>query len=166
VTGRERVLAHLAGGPVDHLPLMPITMMFAGDRAGIPYGEYCRDYRRLVEAQMQTAEAFGFDYVSCISDPAREAADCGAALAWFDDQPPAIVEEQARLADKAGLARLELPDPHGGGRMTDRIRAAALFRYGRKTQLPSLICRHLQQPRGFMLDHFVRSATSVTLAAF
>lgn len=107
---------------------MPITMMFAGDLAGIPYGEYCRDHRRLVAAQLQTAESFGFDQVSCISDPTREAADCGATIAWFDHQPPAIVEDQARLADKTQLASLAPPDPLGGGRMTDRVRAASLFR--------------------------------------
>jgi PAS domain-containing protein len=31
-------------------------------------------YRALVEAQLKTAETFEFDYVSVISDPAREAA--------------------------------------------------------------------------------------------
>ena len=128
MTPRERLLKHLAGEPVDRLPFMPITMMFAGDFAGIPYGAYCRDYRKLVEAQTKTAEAFEFDYVSCISDPGREAADCGAALAWFDNQPPAIIEDQARLADKPALAQLKTPDPLGGGRMTDRVQAAALFK--------------------------------------
>ena len=63
------------GRPVDHLPLMPITMMFAADRAGVPYRDYATDHRVLAEAQMRTAEKFGFDYVSAISDPAREAAD-------------------------------------------------------------------------------------------
>lgn len=124
----QRVLRHLKGEPVDRLPLMPITMMFAADFAGIQYGDYCRDHRFLVEAQLKTAEAFGFDYVSCISDPAREASDCGAAIAWFDNQPPAIQEDQARLADKTELASLKSPDPLGGGRMTDRVQAAALFR--------------------------------------
>jgi MtaA/CmuA family methyltransferase len=128
MNSRDRVFAHLEGRPVDHLPLMPITMMFAGDLAGIPYGEYCHDYRKLVAAQIRTAETFGFDYVSCISDPAREAADCGASLTWFDNQPPAFVESQARLADKAEWKRLKIADPLGGGRMTDRVRAAALFR--------------------------------------
>ncbi len=128
LNNRERILLHLQGLPVDRLPVMPITMMFAGDLAGVPYGQYCRDYQRLVEAQMRAAETFGFDYVSCISDPAREAADCGATLQWFDNQPPAIVEEQARLAEKTDLARLKIPDPLGGGRMTDRVNAAALFR--------------------------------------
>ena len=80
MTRRERVLAHLAGQPVDRLPLMPITMMFAGSLIGARYRDYCTDYRVLVEGQIRTAEAFGFDYVNTMSDPAREAADCGAAV--------------------------------------------------------------------------------------
>lgn len=107
---------------------MPITMMFAADRIGAKYYDYVTDYRVLVEAQLRTAEEFGFDYVSCISDPTREAADCGAALRFFDDQPPAIDESNARLADKTALATLEAPDPLGGGRMHDRVKAAALFK--------------------------------------
>jgi MtaA/CmuA family methyltransferase len=128
MTSRERVIAQVQDQPIDHLPLMPITMMFAGDHAGIKYGEYCRDFNQLVEAQLRTAEAFGFDFVSCISDPAREAADCGASIQYFEDQPPAIIEENARLSDKTELSRLKIPDPLGGGRMTDRVQAAALFK--------------------------------------
>jgi MtaA/CmuA family methyltransferase len=107
---------------------MPITMMFAADQIGVKYREYATDHRVLVEGQIGTAEAFGFDYVSCVSDPAREAADCGATVELFDDQPPAIVEREARLADKSELIRLKVPDPLGGGRMHDRVRAAGLFR--------------------------------------
>lgn len=125
---RELLLAHLEGKPVHRLPAMPITMMFAGDLAGVPYRQYCTDHRALVDAQINVAERFGIDYVSCISDPAREAADCGAALEWFDNQPPAIIEDRALLSDKTALAKLTMPDPLGGGRMTDRIDAAALFR--------------------------------------
>jgi len=124
----DRILAMLAGRSVDRLPRMPITMMFAADVIGVPYGRYATDYRVLVEGQLRTAETFDFDYVSCISDPAREAADCGATVQFFDDQPPAIDEIQALLADKKMLARLQMPDPLGGGRMHDRVRAAALFR--------------------------------------
>jgi MtaA/CmuA family methyltransferase len=128
MNSRERVLSHLAGQPVDHLPVMPITMMFAADLIGRPYGEYARDHRVLVEAQLRVAETFGLDYVSCISDPAREAADCGAVIQYYDNQPPAIVEDQARLTDKTELAKLKVPDPLGGGRMHDRVKAAARFR--------------------------------------
>lgn len=128
MNGKERIVGLIKGLPIDSLPLMPITMMFAADTAGVKYGKYATDYRVLVEAQIKTAEKYDFDYVSCISDPAREAADCGAMIQYFDDQPPAIVEESALLLDKTKLAHLKIPDPLGGGRMTDRINAAALFK--------------------------------------
>jgi MtaA/CmuA family methyltransferase len=128
MNGYERTMAMLDGRAVDSLPLLPITMMFAADQIGVPYGEYAADYRKLVEGQLRTAEEFDFDYVSCISDPAREAADCGAAVQIFDDQPPAIDENNALLADKTRLATLKAPDPLGGGRMHDRVKAAALFK--------------------------------------
>jgi MtaA/CmuA family methyltransferase len=127
MNSRERVLAHIAGQPVDRLPLMPITMQLAADVLGVPYRRYATDHRTLVEGQLRTAERFGFDYVSCISDPAREAADCGADVVFFDDQPPAFDESRALLAEKSALATLAMPDPLGG-RMTDRVRAAELFR--------------------------------------
>jgi MtaA/CmuA family methyltransferase len=128
MTGKERVLRHLAGREVDHLPAMPITMMFAADQIGAPYREYATDFRVLAEAQIHTARKFDFDYVSAISDPAREAADLGAEVEYFEDQPPALVEARARLADKAELPRLEMPDPLGGGRMHDRVKAVALLK--------------------------------------
>lgn len=128
MNSRERILAHLKGQPVDRLPLMPITMQFAADQIGVPYRQYATDYRTLVEAQLHTAGKFDFDFVSAISDPAREAADCGAEIAMFDNSPPALREDHALLAEPAALARLKIPDPHGGGRMTDRLRALELFK--------------------------------------
>lgn len=128
MNGRERVLALLEGRPTDRQPLMPITMMFAADRIGRRYRDYATDHRVLVEGQVRVAEEFDFDHVSAISDPAREAADCGAAVEYFDDQPPAIVESRALLADKTALVGLKMPDPLGGGRMHDRVQAVALLR--------------------------------------
>jgi MtaA/CmuA family methyltransferase len=128
MTGRERVLAVLEGRTPDRTPFMPITMMFAADLAGVRYREYASDYRVMAAAQMRVAEEFSIDYVSSISDPAREAADLGACVEWFDDQPPAIVEAEALLKDKRALARLRPADPLGGGRMHDRVRAVALLK--------------------------------------
>jgi len=128
MNSRERVLAMIDRCPVDRIPFMPITMMFAADRIGVKYGQYVRDYRLLVEAQLHTAERFDIDQVSCISDPAREAADLGAEVRFFDDQPPAFDESQALLVDKKTLAGLKIPDPLGGGRMHDRVKAAALLK--------------------------------------
>jgi MtaA/CmuA family methyltransferase len=128
VNGRERILAMIERRPLDHLPDMPITMMFAADQTGAKYRDYATDFRVLVEAQIHTAEIFRFDYVSVISDPGCEASDCGAKIKYFEDQPPAIDETQARLADKASLAALKIPDPLGGGRMTNRVKGVAEFK--------------------------------------
>jgi MtaA/CmuA family methyltransferase len=107
---------------------MPITMMFAADTAGVRYRDYATDYRALAESQIRTAETYGFDYVSVISDPAREAHDLGAAVEWFDDQPPAIIEREALLRDKKALSRLRLPDPTAtGSRMRDRVDGVRLL---------------------------------------
>jgi len=127
MTGRERILAMLDGHPVDRLPLMPITMMFAADQIGARYGVYALDHRVMVEAQIRTAEIFGFDHVSGITET-REAPDCGAAVRYFDDQPYAMDERNARLADKTELAGLKMPDPANASHMQDRIRGLALLK--------------------------------------
>lgn len=123
MTGKQRVEAMIRGQSCDCLPLMPITMQFAADRIGRKYLDYATDYRVLVEAQLRTAEEFAFDYVSAISDPARESADCGGQILYHPDSPPANDEANALLADKSRLATLRQPDPLAGGRMTDRILA-------------------------------------------
>ncbi len=128
MTGRERVLAMLEGCETDHLPLMPITMMFAADLAGVKYGDYAANYEVLADAQIRVAETFGFDYVSTISDPAREAADCGASIHYFENQPPAVDETNALLKNPHDLSKLSVPDPLGGGRMHDRVKGVALLK--------------------------------------
>ncbi|MBI5799160.1 MAG: uroporphyrinogen decarboxylase family protein [Verrucomicrobia bacterium] len=127
MNSRERVLAHLEGRPVDRLPVMPITMQFAADLIGARYRDYANDHRVLVEGQMRVAEDFGFDYVNTMSDPAREAGDCGAVVEHFENSPAAMVEAQALLGDKTVLSRLKIPDPLGGGRMHNSLRAITLF---------------------------------------
>ncbi len=127
MTGKERILAKLRGEPTDSLPLMPITMMFAADVFGVRYRDYARDCRVLAEAQVAVADRFGLDYVSAISDPAREASDLGAAVEWFDDQPPAIAESRALLTEKSKLAGLDLPGLTQPGRMHDRVEGVRLL---------------------------------------
>jgi len=128
MNGRERVLAFLNGEPVDRLPLMPVVMMVCADQIGVKYGEYVKDHRVLARAQIETAAALDLDIVSNMSDPAREAADCGARVAFYKDQPAAIIERDALLADKTVLASLDMPDPTGGGRMHEAVRALQLMK--------------------------------------
>jgi len=162
MTGRERVLSMLSGGHPDCLPLMPITMMFAARHSGVKYRDYASDHRVMAEAQLRTAETFGFDYVSAISDPAREASDLGAAIEWFDDQPPAIVESHALLADKTALAKLAMPDPTLTPRMHDRVEAVRLLRQKAGKDLlvegwvegPCAMSADLRGVNSVMLDFF------------
>lgn len=127
MTSRERILGLLDGKMPDRPGVMPITMMFAAAHAGLTYGRYALDYRVLAEAQLRTAEAFGFDHVSAITET-REAPDCGAAVRFFEDQPYALDEEQALLADKSVLAGLRAPDPREAAHMRDRLLALELLK--------------------------------------
>jgi MtaA/CmuA family methyltransferase len=128
MNSRERVLAFLEAQPVDHLPCMPLTMMFASDRIGRNYLDYATDFRVEVEGQIRVAEEFEFDYVTFCTDPACVPADLGAAVMYFPDQPPALDESNGLLADKRRLATLRVPDPLSPGRMNNGIKAVALFK--------------------------------------
>ena len=126
---RERLLAFLAGQPVDVRPALPITMMWAADQVGARYHDYATRAEVMAAGQLAVARQFGADQVSVISDPATEAADCGAEVFFPPDAPPAIDEGRALLADPARLDTLRRPDPHRpGSRMANRIAAVRLLR--------------------------------------
>ncbi len=107
---------------------MTITMMFACDQIGAKYYDYAMDHRVIVEAQIKTAEKFKIDHLCSMTDPARESADCGAHVKYYDNQPPAIDESDALLLDKTKLIKLKIPDPLGGGRMHDRVKGVELYK--------------------------------------
>lgn len=127
MNSRQRVLSLLEGKRVDRPPCMPITMQFASDLIGAPYLKYETDFRTLAEGQIRVAEEFGFDYVNTMSDPAREAADCGASVEFFEDSPAALNHDDALLADKSALIRLVAPDPASAPRMLNGIKAVSLL---------------------------------------
>jgi MtaA/CmuA family methyltransferase len=127
MNNRERVFALLEGKPVDHLPCMPITMMFAAHHIGEKYGRYALDYRLLAEAQIRIAEDYGFDHVSVISET-REAPDCGAVVRLYEDQPYAIDETNCLLSNKSNLLKLTPPAPHNGKSMNDRLQGVKLLK--------------------------------------
>jgi MtaA/CmuA family methyltransferase len=128
MTGRERILATLDGQPADHLALMPITMMFAADILGARYERYAREYIVMADAQVKTAEMFGFDHVSAIGPPAPENADLGAPIEWFSNQPPSMPEGNALLAEKSAFDRVRARGPVAGERIENRVRGIERMR--------------------------------------
>jgi len=126
MTSLERTWARLDGKPVDRLPALPIFMTYAGNLIGQRYDDYCRDHRILVEGNLAMVERYGIDLLSCCCQPFSEAADCGAELEYYDNQPPSC--RNHLLKEPADLLTLKRPDPHGGGLMTERIKAIELYK--------------------------------------
>ncbi len=128
MNGRERVLAALRGEPLDSLPHIPISMMIASDSIGAPYGRYATDAETHARGQIEFTTRWDIDHVSAISDPATEAADLGAAVVFYPDQPPAVDESRALLADKGALLALKVVDPGRGTRMRKRLEVIRLLK--------------------------------------
>ncbi|MFC1890428.1 uroporphyrinogen decarboxylase family protein [Thermodesulfobacteriota bacterium] len=124
MTGYERYTAVLRGGPVDHLPRIPILMQYAAEYIGSDYAAFASDYRVLVDANRQCAKDFGIDQLSCISDPYRETQGFGATVEYRKDGPP---RSTTPLQDNKDLSTLLKPNPVTSERMLDRVRAAESY---------------------------------------
>ncbi len=126
-----RIRGIIAGEPVDRLPVQPLIMQFAARHAGMDYNDYVTDGRRLAEAQLSMAQAYGIDCLMQCSDPARELIDIAggddSSVEWAESGP-AIVESRALVLDKQVLSSLRVPDPLAPGRMRDRIESIEIMR--------------------------------------
>lgn len=126
MTSLERVNARLAGQPVDKIPNMNIVMGLVAKEAGVSYREYASDYKKLVEGNLICAEKYGFDSVSSISDPMREASAFGAVVELPENGVP--YSPVPLLGDPVDLKKLKIVDPHDSPRTLDRIKAVELLR--------------------------------------
>lgn len=136
MTSKERVLKRMQGQYVDKVPNLSITMLFAAQYAGIPYGEFCKDYKKLVEAQTRTAKDFGIDILSTMSDPLREFFDYGGSVLFQKDDLPIVRE--VFLKDMDDFPKLKTWNPSSSVRMLDRIKAIELFKTNEGNNYPIL----------------------------
>jgi uroporphyrinogen decarboxylase len=126
MTSSERLYARLEGRSVDKIPNMNIVMALVAKCAGVSYSEYTQDYRKLVDGNLICAERFGFDSVSVISDPMREASAFGAAVTFPEHGVP--YSSPLLLEDGLDLSRIKIADPLDSPRTLDRIRGVELLR--------------------------------------
>ena len=126
MNSKERVYARINNKQVDQIPNLNILMFFAAKEIGVPYSEYCRDYRKLVHGNITCMRKYGIDAVSAISDPLRESADMGLKIEFPEDDVPH--EKEFLIKEKSDLLKLKPVSPADGRRMTDRVMAVDLFK--------------------------------------
>ena len=130
----ERLYTRLRGKPVDKIPNMNIAMGLVAKLAGVTYCEYVQDYQKLVEGNLICADRFGFDSVSVISDPMREASAYGAVLKFPENGVP--YSDPPLLADGLDLSHVDIFDPLEKPRTLDRIKGVELLRQKVQSDYP------------------------------
>lgn len=124
----------LAGEKTDRIPNLNIVMQFAAKHIGVLYGNYCADYRLLVEGNLRCCEDFGIDAVSAISDPCREAGGFGADVSIGEDTVPAI--RGALIQHHSDVKKLNCKSSVSVPRMEDRVKAIELYARKVKGEYP------------------------------
>ena len=124
MTHRQRFMAALNGAPLDRVPVFPLLMFLAADRAGLTYRQYATDGRALAEAQLLVQEQFDLDAITACSDAFRIPADLGGDMAYPEDRTPFL--RQPLVTASTDLDKMGRPDPTArSSRMVDRLLAVA-----------------------------------------
>lgn len=169
MNSKQRILARLAGQPVDRPPNANLFTTFAARYIGQPLSTYYLDYRVLCEANLALLEPFQVDLVQAVSDPYRETADFGAEILFPEDSPP--VCRQPLLSEPADLLKLNPPAPYNSRRMSDRLMAVRYFKeqVGETTPVMGWVegalaqAAHLRGAAGLVQDLLERPAWALDL---
>ena len=130
----QRLKNTLSGEPIDRPLNFDILMMRAAHHIHAPLSSYYQDYRVLSEANLAVMQDFDLDIVQAISDPYREAADCGLVVEFPPDSLP--ISKQPLILEPADLSKVHFPSQNFGTRMTDRLEAVRTLREQVGDQVP------------------------------
>jgi len=122
----ERTLNFIRQKPVDRLPFHPIIMRFAARHAGVPYRDFCLDYRSKCGAMLQCARDFGIDWVTVMSDPYAEAEAFGMRVDYPADNLP--VPRELPISEPGDVADLMLPEVAQSPRLLNRVKEIEHFK--------------------------------------
>ena len=123
---KERLLGRLAGKPIDRIPNLNIIMQLGAKERGVPYAEYCRDYRLLCEGNIICAEKYHLDCVTVMSDPMREASAFGAEIVFPLNGVP--YSKKPLLENEATLLKLKVTNPSDSERMSQSVKAIEMYK--------------------------------------
>jgi MtaA/CmuA family methyltransferase len=124
MTHRERFMAALNGEETDRVPVFPLLMFLAIDRAGITYREYATNGKALAAAQLRVQERFDLDAITACSDAFRVSGDLapafGGEMVYPESKPPYL--KKPIITSATDLKRMGHLDPtEKGSRMGDRV---------------------------------------------
>lgn len=118
MNGYERIMNTIKGEDVDRTSVWAFVMAFSAKYANIPYSQFASNYKKLVEAQSKTVEAFDLDAIPVDSDAYREASACGAVLEYPEDDLPII---KVPAIQKKEEFNFKIPDISTSLRLVDKI---------------------------------------------
>lgn len=87
----DRLIARLAGRPVDRAPNLSILMRFAAEYAGVSYRDFCLDSATQAAAGLKCHRELGIDAVTVMSDPYGEADDYGMKIEYPENATPRVL---------------------------------------------------------------------------
>jgi MtaA/CmuA family methyltransferase len=117
-------LATLNGEVTDRVPVAPLLIHLAADRAGITFREFATNGVALADAQLSLQERFDLDAITAGSDGLRMSSDLGGDVQYPEAKPPYL--RTPLIGSAADLPKLGTPDPADpGGRMGDRVLAVS-----------------------------------------
>lgn len=122
MNNRENFLNVINDGPVDHVPVFPLLMGFAAQRASMSYKQFASDGGALADAQLNVQKTFNLDAITACSDAFRVAIDLGGEAVFPEDTPPFI--RSPLVKSESDLNKLKRFDPSAKGlRTCDRGKA-------------------------------------------
>jgi MtaA/CmuA family methyltransferase len=159
-TNRDRVVAAYKRSFADRVPVYPIVASFAGTLDGLSIEEYCTNPTRAITAMMNYYERYQPDVVLAYNDLAKEAEAFGCRVKYSDYVVPSI-DQHVLHEDKAGLAKLAMPDPYKTGRLPGfleqceaLVKAKPPAAIGAVAVGPWTIAMLLRNPETMLLDTF------------
>ena len=160
MTGRDRVVAAYKGEFADYVPAYPIAGSFAGCLDGLSIEEYCTNPKKAVKAMLNYYERYQPDIMIAFNDLAKEAEALGCRVKYSDYVVPSI-DQHVLQDDKAGLAKLAMPDPYKTTRLPGFLeQCEALVKAKPPTAIgavavgPWTIAMLLRNPETMLLDTF------------
>ncbi len=113
MTGRDLVLAAMAGKTVERIPWVPFCGVHGGKLIGVSATDYLKSADHLVAGIRRAVERYRPDGIPVVFDLQVEAEILGCELHWSDENPPAVTSHPI-AEGKLALEDLRVPGPTDG----------------------------------------------------